>query len=273
MRVTLDHSTHTYKDQKGQFYKAVSSVISEYKHPFDAYAKQANGKTLISNYVEKHGESEQYWLDKWEAKKDFACEKGTAFHNLKELVVNSQSYHPVHGKLHRVRNFEQQWQIAQREGLFHLLEPGVYTEMVLWNYIHRIAGTPDKTIIHEDGTFDIDDYKTNGEFKTQGFKGRVMKWPFIELPDAHLGYYTVQLSLYAWMLVQFGLKPGKLRLLHYDIPDSQVPSIVRDGILPDIEPTIYEVPYIEELIDTIMKDRLLQLKKQQNDLRFRRKAY
>lgn len=258
MRVTLNQSNHTYTDNKGQLYKAVSSVIAQYKQPFNAHAKQPNGKTLIQNYAEKHGESEQYWLDKWDEKRDYACVKGTAFHNLKELYVNGQSIH----KSMPVRNYNLQWQLPEREGMFHLLEPGVYTEMALWNYLHRVAGTPDLTTIFPSGEFDIDDYKTNGKFETESFRGRTMKWPFHQLPDCHIGHYTVQLSIYAWLLEQFGLKARSLKLHHYDIPEKDVERILQEGILPDIEPTIHEVPYLHKEIDTIMKSRLVELKAQ-----------
>jgi hypothetical protein len=128
--------------------------------------------------------------------------------------------------------------------------------------MHKVAGTADKIIIYEDKTFDVDDYKTNGKFNTTSFRGQCMKYPCTNLPDCHLGHYTLQLSLYAWMLKQFGLKPGKLRLHHYDIPDEAVDQIIYEGILPDIEPTIHEVAYVEREVTQIMKERLAELKQQ-----------
>jgi hypothetical protein len=261
MRVTLEPVKHIYTDNKGQTYKSVSSFISKYKHPFDPYKKGTNGKTLIANYTAKHGQTEQYWLAKWEEKRDWACEKGHAFHDLKEMVVNGRGTHIAGNRETIVRNYNQQWQIPEREGRFDLLEPGTYTELCLWNYAHRAAGTADLVTVYRDGTFDIDDYKTNGEFKTTGFAGAVMKYPCTNLPDCHLGHYTLQLSMYAWFLIQFGLKPNKLRLHHYDIPDKEVDSIVKLGILPNIKPTVYEVPYIGHEVKLIMVERSAELKR------------
>ena len=91
--------------------------------------------------------------------------------------------------------------------------------------------------------------------------GACMKlYPCLNLPDCHLGHYTLQLSLYAWMLIQFGLIPGRLELLHYDIPDREVKAIVEQGILPDIEPTVHEVAYAEKEVSLVMKERLNELK-------------
>lgn len=259
MRVTLNHSNHVYKDGKGQTYKSVSSIITQYKHPFDACKKDKHGKTLIENYAAKHGQTEQYWLDKWEKHKDWACEKGSAFHDLKEMLVNGRGIHKTDKVELPVQNPNKQWQLPAHEGMFNLLWPGVYTELTIWNYQHRIAGTADLITIYPDRTFDIDDYKTNGKFETSSFMGRPMKYPCTNLPDCHLGHYTLQLSLYAWMLIQFGLKPGKLRLHHYDIPESEVESIVKHGILPEIQPTIYQVVYAADEVAAITKERLTEL--------------
>lgn len=259
MRVTLNHSNHVYKDEKGQAYKSVSSIISQYKHPFDPYKKDKQGRTLIQNYVKKHGKSEQYWLSRWEFTKNRACEKGTAFHDLKEMVVNSQSIQIVRNREMPVQNVNKVWQLPGHEGNFHLLWPGVYTELTLWNYQHRIAGTADLVIIYPDRTFDIGDYKTNGKFEVNSFMSRPMKWPCTNLPDCHLGHYTLQLSLYAWMLIQFGLKPRSLRIAHYDIPDDEVNNIVQHGTLPDIKPTIYDLVYAEAEVQQVTKDRLTEV--------------
>ena len=243
-------------------YKSVSSIIAQYKHPFDAHKLMPNGKTLLQNYVTKNGETEQYWLAKWEAKKDWACEKGTAFHDLKEMVVNGRGIHVVNNKELPVQNLNKLWQLPQYEGNFHLLWPGVYTELCLWNYRHRIAGTADIVIIYPDRTFSIGDYKTNGKFDTNSFMNRPMKYPCTMLPDCHLGHYTIQLSLYAWMLMQFGLKPRDLKIWHYDIPDSQVESIVKFGQLPEIEPTVHDIIFAEREVNTIMENRLIELRNQ-----------
>lgn len=266
MRVTLDQATHTYTDDSGLKYKSVSAIIGEYKQPFDPNKVTETGKTIMENYVEKHGGTEEVHLQAWEDNKNWACDKGTAFHDLKEMVVNAQGYYKTaEGDILPVRNIELVWQ-AIGEGNFHLLPPGVYTELILWNYKAQAAGTADVVVIYPDRTFDIDDYKTNGKFKTTPWydrqlkRNRMMKFPCFELPDCHLGHYTVQLNLYAWFLIQFGLTPRNLRILHYDIPEEDVPGIVEHGILPDIKPTIHEVGYDENLTKNLTQQRIQHLK-------------
>jgi hypothetical protein len=258
MRVTLDEVSHTYTDGRGLIYKSVSSIISQYKQPFDPHRVTENKKTILENFIDKNGGTAEQHLTAWDNHRDWACEKGHAFHSLKELIVNARGiFVTMEGVELPVRNIELVWQ-AVGEGRFDKLLPGVYTELVMWNLITRTAGTADVVIVYPDRTFDILDYKTNGKFQTRPWWDKVtktnrrMKYPCFEQPDCHLGHYTVQLNIYAWFLIQFGLKPRNLRILHYDIPTEDVPSIVQDGILPEIEPTSYEIDYNPTLTKTIM---------------------
>lgn len=259
MRVTLNEANHVYTDEQGQNYKSVSAIIAQYKQPFDPYKVAANGNTLIANYTMKHGFSEQYWMDNWTGKRDYACEKGHAFHALKEMYVLGQAFIKSGNEFIHVQNQNQQWMIKYMEGNFRHLKPGVYTELCIWHWGNKTAGTADLVTIYGDGTFDIDDYKTNGEFRTESLQGKTMKFPCINLLDCHLGHYTLQLNLYAWMLKQFGLTPRKLRILHYDIPEAEVTNIVQHGILPAIEPTVHEVDYDDQLATAIMENRKQEL--------------
>lgn len=266
MRITLDHPTHTYTDERGLKYKSVSSIIGEYKQPFDPYKLTENNKTLIANFVDKHGGSEAEHLRAWEENKNWACEKGTAFHDLKEMIVNARGiFITLDGIELPVRNIELVWRTVG-DGRFDKLLPGVYTELVLWNYLTRSAGTADIVVIYPDMSFSIYDYKTNGKFKVNPWWDkssktyRMMKYPCFEQPDVHLGHYTVQLNIYAWFLIQFGLKLRDLKILHYDIPIEGVPNIVQGGILPDVEPTIYDIDYNDLMVDNIMKNHKSQLK-------------
>lgn len=121
-----------------------------------------------------------------------------------------------------------------------------------------IAGQADKVVI-EDGWFDIIDYKTNGEFNMVSFKPprgshKMMYRPLHKLMDCHLGHYTAQLSTYAWMLKQFGLKPRKLSLLHTQILPEHEERILAGIDIPDLEPTLYDVNYEEEIVIAMVKD-------------------
>ena len=102
------------------------------------------------------------------------------------------------------------------------LKSGYYPELVLWNEEHEIAGQADKVFLEQVGKdmmFDMDDYKTNKKMSKTAFwyknYGYIMLLPPVDhLQDSKLQKYELQLSFYAWMLEQQGLKLRNLSLHH-----------------------------------------------------------
>lgn len=254
LNVTLEPISHTYSDTNGSKYTPVSSILSKYKEPFDPYKITKDGLTLIANYVLKHGESEQYWLAEWKKANKHGCDRGSAFHDIRESVHNK--LHQVERpKIFPVQDFQK---VTDRNpGIdYSQLPNGSYRELTLFNRRFMIAGQADNVII-EDGYFDIDDDKTNGNFETMSFKPprgqhRMMLYPLQSLMDCHLYHYTMQLSTYAWMLEQFGLKARKLRLLHYQITPEHEEQMAA-GKYPDVEPTLYYVNYEKALTEAMIR--------------------
>lgn len=256
MLVSLDHSTHTYTDERGRLYKSVSSLISDYKQPFEPHKVMRNGKTLIENYTQKNGGTINGHLGAWEEKKEFACDRGHAFHSLKEIAVASSPFYKADDQLLPVRNIGYIWNIIG-DGRFNMLPPGVYPEMVLWNFHARIAGTADLVIIYPDRTFSIKDYKTNGEFRTESYQNRLMKPPFYNLYDCHMGHYTAQLSFYAWMLMQYGYKLRDLELLHYNLSAEDSGLVMELQVMPpSLEPTSYPVLFEQGAVEEVIQNRI-----------------
>lgn len=255
LNVTLEEISHTYSDTYGKTYTPVSSILSKYKEPFDPYKITKDGLSLIANYVIKHGETEQYWLDKWGEANRKGCDRGSAWHKIRE---------DIHNKLHKVERpktfLVQDFNkiVDRNPGIdYSQLPIGSYRELTLFNRRYMIAGQADNVIIDEDGYFDIDDDKTNGNFETMSFKPprgqhRMMYYPLQTLMDCHLYHYTMQLSTYAWMLEQFGLKARRLRLLHFMILPEDEKKILA-GEMVNIEPTQYFVKYERELVEKMIR--------------------
>lgn len=263
--VTLNEEDHTYSDSNKLRYNSVSEIISNYKEPFDPYKRMADGGTLIGNYVIKHGHDEQYWLDEWTGTKNDACKRGTAFHKLREDTHNR-----AHGialqlrpNIHIVRDFNHE--TDRNPGLdYSKLPNGSYRELTLFNRRYMIAGQADN-VIFEDGFVDIEDDKTNGRFDTVSFKPprgsyKMMKRPLHHLMDCHKGHYTTQLSTYAWMLEQFGLKIRNLRVLHWLILPDDEEKIMR-GEEVKIEPSLYNITYEKEAVEAMIKHYTQSIRK------------
>lgn len=92
----------------------------------------------------------------------------------------------------------------------------------------------------------IVDYKTNKKldeksfFDTKTKKSQMMKYPINNLMDCNKVHYTLQLSLYAWMLQQINpdFVVKKLILVHYD----------HSGNV-----TEHEVEYLKDDVERLLK--------------------
>jgi ATP-dependent exoDNAse (exonuclease V) beta subunit len=99
----------------------------------------------------------------------------------------------------------------------------------------------------------IFDYKTNKEIKKKSFynsskkKNVMMKYPLNNLMDSNFYHYTLQLSLYAYMIQQLNpeLNVKSLKLIHID----------REG-----KQTIHEVEYRKDDVERMLKHYAKQLK-------------
>ena len=145
----------------------------------------------------------------WEKEREDACFKGTKYHERKEeqaynrgFEINPYTREKTITKIkksppgNKTLPFKDLWE----------LEDGYYPELIIWNDLYEIAGTADKVFIYTKGKkryVDIDDFKTNKEIKKQN-NYQKMKYPIEKLDDCNYNHYRLQISMYAWMLEQFG---------------------------------------------------------------------
>lgn len=256
--VRLREEGHVYLDSKNKTYMSGTTIVSNYKEKFDPYKIMKDGGTLIGNYVKKNGESEEYWLKEWERKKNSACFDGTMFHKFQEDKVNYSKFLDHDFKKYPVKNFEKIVN-ANPDLSYKTLPDGAYMELTIFNRKFMIAGQADKVI--KDGDYvDIDDYKTNSSFSKLSYqnprtkKFKMMNYPCNKLMDCHLGHYTLQLNLYAWMLSQFGLKPRNLRLLYYNLTEIDRENLRNGRDISYLEPEIISVEVNLSLAEAVVRN-------------------
>ena len=158
----------------------------------------------------------KYWLNDWKE----AASHGTNVHTLLEwelieLIENKSVIPEDTWSLFEPRTlnkYEQgkEWLQSYVE---HEVWDQIVPEMIVYNEEIGVAGMIDLYVEKSDGTIDLIDWKTNKEIKKYGKK---LEEPFSDLKDCNFDKYTMQLSLYAWMLEQQGKKIGKLILLHLE---------------------------------------------------------
>lgn len=142
----------------------------------------------------------------WEVKKNDSLNKGTKYHDGEEE------------KLRKEYNHTHDWNWLDIS--YPNLKPTIYPELRLYNHEHKIAGSADKIAIFKNGEADIIDYKTNRELKFESWTNpwtkneNKMKDPVEILDDCNFSHYTLQLSLYGWMMEELGYKIRDLKILH-----------------------------------------------------------
>lgn len=237
--INFDPILHRYFNDKNETYESTTKFLGKFKKPFDElywskykaierFIIDTKGKELwkekkgllntfnINQTIYKLGfdiieNYRQVILLEWKSKKDIACNRGTEIHKQKELKT-------IEDKGLKVFNNFIPLQDSGREDLN--LKVGIYPELLLWNDEYKKAGTSDIVIIHEDKYFDIDDYKSNKEIKTEPFKnyktGEIdsMLKPISHLGNCNFIHYAIQMNIYAWFLIQKGYKLNVMRFTH-----------------------------------------------------------
>lgn len=210
---------------------------------------------LIQKYnidVEAFMKKREEILKEYEAKRNEACEHGTAEHLKKELSFYNRKQFDFHKY-----GFDEAGEFECRENYYRFdIENGVYPEFLLAiNYKGlRLSGQVDILIKHGNN-ISIGDWKTNKEIKKTSYFDKnkrsnvMMKYPLNNIMDCNLGHYTMQLSTYAFMCQQINpeFNIEKLNIIHID----------RSG-----KETIYPIEYkkqeVEKMLNHYIKHQEIQ---------------
>ena len=195
-------------------------------------------------------------IAQYNATRNEACEYGTAEHLRKELSFYGKhdfdfgryGYKDLSGEYDCKKNY------------YELdLERGVYPEFLIAvtsrDGILKVSGQID-CLIKNGNEITILDWKTNKEIKKESFYNRstkqhqMMKFPLNNIQDSNYWHYALQLSLYAYLLQtlhpEFVIKG--LKLIHIDREQKE---------------TEYEVPYLKDDVERMLKHYKRQLKIEQ----------
>lgn len=207
-------------------------------YAIEKFCKKEDFNIIAEDYAKRHGETKEYWLDKWKFNNLSATMTGTRIHSFLEgagWAMNGRwDLIPVDVKCQYIA--EKNWMIpfhnkekaglqALRDmkdaGLWLVLnEARVYSGLGIDNPKTPFAGTFDM-LYYYDGSkggepgFIICDWKTNGSLTNdyaRKYEG-MMKKPFNKYYDEALSHYYLQFSCYQIPLEDIGLKVIGRRLL------------------------------------------------------------
>ena len=285
-------SSHVYKNLKNDAikYTSVTTLIGKYEQPFDKefVSKYKALEKLIpkdiwkkekgaiwknhkipKGYLEAHEISEkelnkvqQEILDEWAQINRDSCERGTKIHSeiensFYDKEVNLSKF-GIGGKFQCKKDYSDLD-----------MEYGVYPEYLIYYDNDKldlhIAGQID-LLVKSGNDIIIGDWKTNKKIDTKGFYNTYtrsttkMKFPLTNLDDVNFNHYQLQLSTYAWMLQKLNpeFKIKRLFICHFDHDDNQ---------------TIYEVQYLKDEVEKMLKHYAKMLKLENQSKKYERIDY
>lgn len=269
--IRFDPERHAYITDDNEEYLSVTKLLSKYKPPFDAETAAVKAS--------KNRKSKWYRMDPeqikqvWKQESDRSTTLGNWYHDQREkdlLECETISYEefqlPIYKGSYSVDGFKTAGE--------QKLTDGVYPEHFLYLPSMKIAGQSDKVTV-AGGRVDILDYKTNKEIKTQGFKNyegitQKMLFPVNHLDDCNLNHYTLQLSIYMYIILKHNplLRAGNLTLQHiifeeeFDKDPYGYPIYTKDEHGNPIIKNIvqYKLPYLKDEVISLLQDYNLNKK-------------
>ena len=268
-----DHSYTSIDKQEDIKWISVTSFIGNFKQPFDA--------DKIAEKTSKSKKSKWYGMTPEEIKQAWANEAlrattlGTWYHNCRESDICSLQTMERHGSTVPV------FKPIENNGIKlspnQKLTDGVYPEHMVYLKSAGLCGQSDLVEVIN-GEVHSTDYKTNKEIKTEGFTNwegitTKMNSPVSHLDDCNVNHYTLQLSLYMYIILKHNpkLKPGSLIIHHIVFEEvgkdkfgNPITALDTNGdpIVKDI--IQYDLPYLKSEVISLLhwlednKDNLKQ---------------
>ena len=267
-------ATHEYKNLSNESLKyiSVTTLIGKYEQEFDkdftskykalerllpsdVWKKEKGGiwkshkipKDFLEVYDIKESELnaiQQDILDEWAKINREACERGTKIHSELE-----NSFYKA-GNNVKLEKFGIGGKFQCKKNYNELdLEYGVYPEYLIYfstkDKILNLAGQID-LLIKNGNEIVLIDHKTNAKIDQKGFydsklrQTKKMKFPLTKLDDCNFTHYTLQLSLYAWMLQRIN-------------PDFVIKDLIINHYDHNGNNTLYHCQYLKKEVELLLK--------------------
>jgi len=275
--VNFNEALHQYTNNEGVVYESVTQIIHHYipefdkefwlyykvlqdklGFPDDEFGKKAYSQYLIRsfgfNFKYKSlellkevafnlGYSEEldlgYKKAEWKKKNDDSLVRGTKFHEdiekkrLAQKTKILECGNTVHYYSYNKGLENTEFGREKIEGI---------PELRLYNHEFKIAGTTDDPVFYPKKKVRINDWKSNRVIKTENKWGKML-YPLQHLSDCNFSHYNIQLSMYGWMLEQFGYEVDELSITHILFDEEGNPM----GKIP------YPMKYLKKEVEALLE--------------------
>ena len=189
---TFDPDQHKYH-YKGKHYISATQFLQNFHKKFDT-------EYWSKKKADDRGISQEEILKEWQDKNDYANIVGTATHEWIEDYFN-EKYNPLPTNIDIIDRINKFNKIYATH--LHKLEP-IVMEKRVFSKKYPIAGTIDSLFLYK-GKIVIVDYKTNKKFTTdETQRYDKLLTPFQDHYQNHHNEYSIQISLYATILREWG---------------------------------------------------------------------
>ncbi len=249
--VYYDDKQHKYY-LGNRIYVSATTIVSHFHEKFDTQGK-------AEWMAHRYGQTPEYWINEWRGINQQSLNRGNDKHDKQEQFLYNRGFTSVTGS-QRVSHIVRQHngvrdnnstKTTNRSTPIRTLVDGCYPELKLWRHDWGIAGRCDKPTLETIQSIryaHIEDWKTNKVIETSGYinkhgQERMMLYPIEHLPDCELTHYTLQLSIYQYMLEYFDYQPGLRRIIHF-------PHEIEGLGIPDPKP--YDLPYLRDEVESML---------------------
>ena len=213
--IKIDPIPHIYEDSKQTNYTSVTTFVKKYAQEFPRVRMAI--RTALSNDRDVNEV-----IAEWDMKGEYARLLGTEVHSVMEHLWKEDDNVPNYKEMGNydgmIDDFEYRKTIC--EDLYQKMK-NVYVpianEIIVNDPSLGLAGTIDFVAYNKrTDTIDILDWKTSKQFSMSS-GSKKMKAPFDSFPNTNVYEYSLQLSLYKYIVEKYtNLKIGELRL--FQIP-------------------------------------------------------
>jgi hypothetical protein len=255
-----NHSYESLDPNERINWLGVTSFVGKFKQPFDPVAQSIKSS--------QNPKSKWFGIDPlsiqaiWEGEGDRAISHGSKYHDQRESDILSHDTIQRAGR--PIPIIRPIFNAGIKQAPTQKLAEGIYPEHFVYLKSAGLCGQSDRVEVVQN-TVDVVDYKTNKEIKKTGYRSwdgvQKMTGPVSHLDDCNFNHYSLQLSIYLYIILKHNpaYKPGKLMLHHIifeKVGDDKFGyPILKKG--PNGDPVVkevvpYEVPYLKsEVISMI----------------------
>lgn len=205
IKVTFVEKTHKYYNNFGEEYTSCTTLIKKFTPEFKA-------EELAQKISKRDNIPIETVLAKWNKAGKDATDFGTKIHKCMEGYVK-----------HNPLLIDTDWKAATKIGYNMLLDEiddnEIESEKLLFNHEYKIAGQSDIVFTNNHEIYNIADFKTNKKIEFYSKYNEYMLYPLNHLQHCNYNEYALQLSLYAFMLMNMlptETHIGRMFLLHFN---------------------------------------------------------